>query len=167
MTSLPICEACAKSSLLCEACDRRLEAGEITPLDVELARVVHEVGGGVFGFKRVIDAGEHIILLVDRAELGVAIGKGGVNIQKIMKRTKRKARVVGVGDAKDMLADLTSPARAGSVSSVHLPDGRKVSRVKIKASEAEKLRIKPEDIEKIIEMVSGEKTEIIVEKEND
>jgi len=156
---LPICKICAESRLLCPNCESRLAAGEISELDVELSRVLVEFGGEI-GFIKTIDDGENVIILSERDDLGKLIGRAGANIQKISRRLKRKVRVVGAGEVEEMIHDIAAPAKVSGVGVAYKPDGGKITRVKISSREKEKLRLKPEAIEKLLSSLSGNPVEI-------
>jgi len=64
--SIPICAICAKTGVLCSACEAKLARGQISETDVEVAKIFYESGMEGTGFERAIDTGEYIIILSKR-----------------------------------------------------------------------------------------------------
>ena len=74
---LPICDICAKTGVLCGACETKLEKGEITPLDVELSGVLYNLGAGEIGFEKAI-----VLLEEDCEEFSNIEGLGQIRFPK-------------------------------------------------------------------------------------
>lgn len=57
-----------------------------------------------------------LIFIVDKAKVGAALGKSGVNIKKLKDMFNKKIKVVGSGrDAKELVCNFLYPIRAKSV----------------------------------------------------
>jgi len=159
---LPICEVCAKTGLLCSSCEGRLSDGRITELDVELSRALFELGGDV-GFERAVDTEDSVVVLTREEYLGRIIGRGGENIKKLSDKLGKQIKVVGTGELRDMVYDLVSPAQVLGVSRVYKPDGSHMQRIRVCKKDAEKLRMKIEDIQRIVASLTDEEVEITLE----
>ncbi|QKQ99831.1 NusA-like transcription termination signal-binding factor [Metallosphaera tengchongensis] len=60
-----------------------------------------------------------IIFLVDPENMGMAIGKGGINIKKLRKIIGKEIEVVAYSDnLEDLIKNLMSPARVRSVKTI-------------------------------------------------
>ena len=55
---MDLCSFCLKSGILCQKCSAKVKAGEITDLDLRIARLLLSVGGEIsFSSKRVLPQG--------------------------------------------------------------------------------------------------------------
>lgn len=162
MSSL-ICDVCAKTGVLCSACEKKLQENRITMLDVELSQMLYKLTGGEARLEGAIDIGGVVIALVKKEDIGKAIGKNGVNIRKLSQKVKKEVRVVGAGDMREAIHDFIAPARVRGVNRVYLPDSTELQRVRIDATDKDKLRMKTEDIKKILETLAGTPVELVFE----
>ncbi|BCS92016.1 hypothetical protein L3N51_00101 [Metallosphaera sp. J1] len=65
------------------------------------------------------EEGNRIIFLVDPENMGMAIGKGGMNIKKLKKIIGKDIEVVAYSDnLEDLIKNLMSPARVKSVKTI-------------------------------------------------
>ncbi|AEB94148.1 MAG: NusA-like transcription termination signal-binding factor [Metallosphaera sp.] len=65
------------------------------------------------------DEGNRIIFMVDPENMGIAIGKGGMNIKKLKKIIGKDIEVVAYSDnLEDLVKNLMSPARVRSVKTI-------------------------------------------------
>jgi len=157
----PICAICAKTGVLCNACEAKLRKGEISELDVEVSKIFHEAGMEGTGFERVIESGDHVIILTKKENIGKIIGKSGETIRMISKKLGKKVRAIGTESLQDTIYDFVAPAQISSINTVYMPDGRKVKRIKINKNDRKKLRMDPEEIEKLVCSLTTDKIEII------
>lgn len=157
---LPICEVCAKTGILCGACESKLQKGKINPLDVELSKILYGLSKGKIGFERAIDIEDFIIILTEKDYIGKIIGKDGVNIRTISTKLGKQVRVIGTGDFREMVYDLVAPARVIGVNKVHKPDGTILQRIRINRRDKARLRMGLEDLERVISTLSQDKIEI-------
>ncbi|MFH1125919.1 MAG: KH domain-containing protein [Candidatus Altiarchaeota archaeon] len=161
--SLPICDICAKSGILCSACEKKLQENRITKLEVELSQVLYKLTRGGVGFEGAIELGDTLVIFANKADIGKIIGKKGAHIKDLSKKFKKQIRVVGTGDIREAIYDFIAPARIKAINRVYLPDGTEVQRIKIDAQDKEKLRMKPEEIKKIITALAGMGVELVFE----
>ncbi|MBD3187294.1 hypothetical protein GF325_10725, partial [Candidatus Bathyarchaeota archaeon] len=78
MKKLPCCIACAKSDILCYSCQERLESGDLTDLDLDIAEFLLELeeedpdlGLSEIKFYKSIDLGNLIIMIVGKEETDI------------------------------------------------------------------------------------------------
>ena len=45
---LPVCDVCLKSGMLCQGCENKLKSGEITQMDLDIAKIL----GAQFTFEK-------------------------------------------------------------------------------------------------------------------
>jgi transcription antitermination factor NusA-like protein len=157
---IPICTICAKTGILCTACESRLEKGQISETDVELAKILYEVGLEDVGFERAIDTGDFIIILTKKESIGKIIGKGGDNIRMLSKRLGKKVRAIGTENLQSTIYDFVAPAQITSINKVYMPDGTTLRRIKINRNDKKKLRMDLKEIERLISSLSPDRIEM-------
>lgn len=161
--TLPICDICAKTGVLCTACESKLKKKEINALDIEISKILHKIGGGEIGFERAIEIKDTVVILSKKEDIGKIIGKNGVNIRTLSNKLKKQVRVVGTGSLKDTIYDFVSPARVIRINTVYKPDGSTTERVRIDAKDKSKLRMDVGDMEKLMSSVTESNIEITFE----
>ena len=159
--SLPICSICAKTKVLCSKCESKLQKGEISELDVDISKLLYELGEGEIGFERAIDTQNFIIILTNKKNIGKIIGKGGDNIRHLSNTLGKQIRVIGTGDLEEILYDFVAPAKVKSVNKVYKTDGSVTKRVKIEKRDKKKLRMDLTEIEKLIRSLTDDDIEIV------
>lgn len=157
---IPICTICAKTGVLCSACESKLEKGQISELDVELSKILYESGVDEIGFERVIETTNFIVILTKKENVGKIIGKGGNNIRLLSKRLGKKVRVIGTGNLQETMYDFIAPAQITSINTVYMPDGKTVRRVRVNKKDKKKLRMDLKEIERLISSLTADKVEI-------
>jgi transcription antitermination factor NusA-like protein len=160
---LPVCDICAKTGVLCSACESKLSAGSVTEFDVELSRILYELFEGEVGFKRAVDTEDFVVILTDKENVGKIIGKGGAVIRIISKTLGKQVRVVGVGNMEEMIYDFIAPARVRGINKVYKPAGVVTYRVRIDSRDKDKLRINLEGMEKVISSIVGTQVKLSFE----
>ncbi len=161
--NLPICVICAKTGVLCNVCEKKLNEHKISELDVELSKLLHTIGKGEIGFDRAIDTNKFIIILTKKENIGKIIGKSGDNIRQLSKDLGKPVRVISTGDLQETIYDFVAPARILSINTVYKPDGSTVQRVRINKKDKKKLRMSLKEIEKLIASLTDDKVEISFE----
>jgi transcription antitermination factor NusA-like protein len=158
--SVPICAICAKTGVLCNACEAKLAKGHITEMDVELAKIFYESEMEDTGFERAIDTGEYVIILTKKENIGKIIGKGGDNIRMISKKLGKRVRAIGTESLQDTIRDFVAPAQISSVNKVYRPDGTKVTRIRINKNDKKRLRMDIKEIERLVCSLTEDQIEI-------
>lgn len=154
--SFPICSECAKRVLFCPQCQEKYEAGEITPLEVELARAFSQGLPGA-QFIAAAKADDEIIILSEKSMLGKIIGRQGMGLKRISSLMGgSKIKVVGNDNLQELAYELVRPAKVEGFSEVY-GEGKK-HRVKIRGGE--KLRMPASVLEKLLSAASGGKVEL-------
>ena len=161
--TLPICAICAKTSVLCSACESKLQKGKISELDVELSKILYELGGEEIGFDRAIDAENFVVIITQKKDIGKIIGKSGANIRMLSNKLGKQVRVISRGDLKDTIYDFVAPARIIGINTVFKADGSTIQRVRINKKDKGKLRMSIDEIRKIISSLSDDEIEIAFE----
>ncbi|CDG65850.1 MAG: hypothetical protein PWQ15_986 [Methanobacterium sp.] len=164
---LPICDVCLKSGMLCQGCENKLKAGEISQLDLDIAKILYRVGDGKIGYKRTIEIGDVVIIITDKDQVGKLIGKGGKIVREISKTLERKIRVVGEdSDFKAVAKDILAPARISGINIVYGKDGEQKYKIRVRREDARRLPAKLDVLNNIIMELTGEKTLLVIDRNN-
>lgn len=157
----PICYFCLKTGLLCKTCDEKLKRGEITELDIEIAKWFLDNEGKYpqlrdCTFYKAVQKGDLLVVLIECKNKGLAtlwrkIGKAlgdekGVNVRIIEKTSS----------LRNLLSQLLFPAKVVSLNTIWLPDGSCESTVKIAPEDLKKLPSDVKALEEVIRELIGE-----------
>ncbi|MHC1637425.1 MAG: hypothetical protein ACXQTU_04570 [Candidatus Nezhaarchaeales archaeon] len=157
----PICYFCLKSGLLCKTCDEKLRKGEITKLDIEIAKWFLENENKYpqikdCTFHKAVQKDNLLVILVGckAKTLGMLwrrVGKAlseerGVNV-RIIERTS---------SLRGFLSQLLFPAKVITLNTIWLPDGTCESTVKIAPEDIKKLPADVKVLEEVIRELLGE-----------
>ncbi len=164
----PICEVCLKTDdILCPADEKKLQEGVISELDVKIARLLYKLlGDADIEFKRAVEAGDLIVIMVGEGDVPLTIGKGGKNIKLLMRELGKRIRVIegreikGTDDVKKLATDLFYPASIFGVNVVYKPNGGQYYKVLVLQRDRNKLPEKPEVLENILSQITGKDAKI-------
>ncbi|MBU4266357.1 MAG: KH domain-containing protein [Candidatus Altiarchaeales archaeon] len=159
---LPICEICAKSGVLCSACESKLQKGKISETDVELSKILHELGQDI-GFDHAINTENVIIVVTAKDQIGNFIGKGGDNLKILSDKLGKQLKVIGRGSLEETIHDFVAPVKVLGINTVFKPDGSTTKRVRVRSKDKKKLRMSPEEMEKLIKSLTDGEIEILFE----
>jgi transcription antitermination factor NusA-like protein len=132
----PICTFDAKTGILCNLCESKLNSGQITESDVKgsmiltkLAQKIPEIDKMTLVNSKEID--EEIILILKPSDVRI-IRSNTKLIDLIQKSFKKKVWIVE-SDASDrrFLENLFYPVKINNINFIWLPDGNKLTRVVI------------------------------------
>ena len=160
--ALPICEICAKSGVLCSACESKLQKGKISETDVELSKILHELGQDI-GFDHAINTENVIIVVTAKDQIGNFIGKGGDNLKILSDKLGKQLKVIGRGSLEETIHDFVAPVKVLGINTVFKPDGSTTKRVRVRSKDKKKLRMSPEEMEKLIKSLADDEIEILFE----
>ncbi|UTB33673.1 MAG: KH domain-containing protein [Methanobacterium sp. ERen5] len=162
---LPVCDVCLKSGILCQGCENKLESGEISQNDLDIAKVLFKIGDGKIGFKKTIEVGDIVIIVTDHDQVGKLIGKNGKIVRELSKTVGKKIRVVGQdSDLKSVSKDILSPARVSGINVVYGKDGDDKYKIRIVQEDSRRLPGRLDVLNEIIELLTGEKTVLVVDR---
>ncbi|MFH0861226.1 MAG: KH domain-containing protein [Candidatus Altiarchaeota archaeon] len=159
--SLPICEVCAKTGLLCRMCEKNLQEGKISEIDVELSKILFEMDFEDIGFERSIETESSIIVLVSNEKVGKLIGRDGTNIKNISKRLGKPVRIIGTGNFDEMVVSLAAPAKVVEINRVLRSDGTTLRRIRLREADKSRLRMGYDDLKRVITSLSEHPVDIV------
>ena len=83
--------------MLCSACNRKLESGEIKRIEVDLSRAMHNFGrekGFDMDFLSALEKNGKVFVVVESRHASKVIGPGGRNIKKISEMIGRQMKLL-------------------------------------------------------------------------
>ncbi|MGQ9506799.1 MAG: hypothetical protein ACUVTB_02930 [Candidatus Bathycorpusculaceae bacterium] len=133
-----LCSFCLKSGILCQKCLAKVKSGEITELDLKIARLLLSLEEkfpslqNVY-FHRAVDAGKTLAVIVGPGDVPRLLGYGGKIIKALGEEVGRSVRVLEYGvDDRKFLEDLFAPLSIVTINTIWLPDGTTETRVILK-----------------------------------
>jgi transcription antitermination factor NusA-like protein len=165
----PICEVCLKSGILCPGCQQKLDKGEVSELDVKVARALHRASARNkeikdITFERTIVVDSLAILLVEKADVPILMGKGGKVLKSLSNQLKMNVRVLGdLADPRVVADNLIRPARLLGVNTVFAVDGSDRYRIRVARDDSEKMPLGLEDLQKLINTLTGQDVSVVFE----
>jgi transcription antitermination factor NusA-like protein len=165
----PICTFDAKTGILCDVCENKLESGQISPSDVDGSMILAKLAQSnseidkmtLFGSKEI----ENEVILIFKSSDVRAIRSDKKLFDLIQQSFKKNVWIVE-SDSNDrrFLENLFYPVGIDNINFIWLPDGKKLTRVLIDIKKIKNIKEKTlESIKKI--SLSIRKIELIVETE--
>ncbi|MEM2970944.1 MAG: hypothetical protein QW270_00770 [Candidatus Bathyarchaeia archaeon] len=130
-----LCSFCLKSGILCQKCLAKLKSGEITELDLKIARLLLSLEEkypslqNVY-FRKAVDSGKTLAVIVGPGDIPRLLGYGGKIIKALSEEVGKSVRVLEYGvDDRKFLEDLFAPLSIVTINTIWLPDGTTETRV--------------------------------------
>ena len=130
-----LCSFCLKSGILCQKCLTKLKSGEISELDLKIARSLLSLEEkypslqNVY-FHKAIDSGKTLAIIVGHGDVPRLLGYGGKIIKALGEEVGKSVRVLEYGvDDRKFLEDLFAPLSIVAINTIWLPDGTTETRV--------------------------------------
>lgn len=130
-----LCSFCLKSGMLCQKCSAKVKAGEISDLDLKVARqllLLEEKYPSLQNicFHKAVDANRTVALIVGHGDVSRLLGYGGKIVKALSDATGKSVRVLENGaDDRKFLEDLFTPLNILTINTIWLPDGTTETRV--------------------------------------
>ena len=130
-----LCSFCLKSGMLCQKCAAKVKAGDISDLDLRIARLLLSLEEKYPSlqnvcFYKAVDVNRTLAVLVGRGDVPRILGYGGKIIRAISDETGKSVRVLEQGvDDRKFLEDLFIPLSILTINTIWLPDGTTETRV--------------------------------------
>src|SRR4030066_447469 len=133
-----LCSFCLKSGILCQKCLTKVKSGEISELDLKIARLFMSLEEkypslqNVY-FHRAIDADGTLAIVVGPGDVPRLLGYGGKIVRALGDETGKNVRILESGvDDRKFLEDLFIPLNILTINTIWLPDGTTETRVILK-----------------------------------
>ncbi|MEM2146138.1 MAG: hypothetical protein QW279_12305 [Candidatus Jordarchaeaceae archaeon] len=166
---VPICSFCLKSGIYCSTCREKIEKGEVSPLDLEVAKRLLELESKFPNlkdaeFRGAIETDSLIIIVVGPGDISHFIGPKGKIVKVLSDPLKKKVRVIeGASSTKKTIEDILSPVGVLGVNTIWLPDGTLEKKVRIRKSDSKRLPTSISSLEDIVYKLTKEKIRIALE----
>ena len=130
-----LCSFCLKSGILCQKCLAKVESGEISELDLKVARVLLSLEEkypslqNVY-FHKALETERTLAVVVGPGDVPRLLGYGGRIIKALGDETGKNVRILEYGvDDRKFLEDLFAPMNIMTINTIWLPDGSTETRV--------------------------------------
>ena len=133
-----LCSFCLKSGILCQKCSAKVKAGEISELDLRIARLLLALEEKYPSlqnvcFYRAVEVNRTLAILVGHGNVPRLLGYGGKIIKALGEESGKSVRVLEYGvDDRKFLEDLFIPLSILTINTIWLPDGTTETRVILK-----------------------------------
>ena len=133
-----LCSFCLKSGILCQKCLAKLDSGEVSELDLKIARSLMSLEEKYpslqnIYFHKAIEANKTLAIVVGSGDVPRLLGYGGKIIRALGQETGKSIRVLEHGaDNRKFLEDLFAPLSIMTINTIWLPDGSTETRVILK-----------------------------------
>lgn len=150
-----LCNFCLKSGILCPKCSEKVKSGEVTKLDLEIARFLASLEDTYPSlqnayFYKAIEARKTLAIVVGKGDVPRLLGYGGKIIKALSKKTGKSIRVLEHGtDDRKFLEDLFAPLSIVTINTIWLPDGTTETRVILRRKGSKGLPFDVEDLKEI------------------
>ncbi len=121
--------------MLCQKCLGKLKSGEVSNLDLKIARLLLSLEDkypslqNVY-FHKAVDVGKTLAIIVGPGDVSRLLSYGGKIIKALGEETGKKIRVLEYGvDDRKFLEDLFAPLSILTINTIWLPDGTTETRV--------------------------------------
>ncbi|MEM2715012.1 MAG: hypothetical protein QXL45_04770, partial [Candidatus Bathyarchaeia archaeon] len=136
-----LCQFCLRSGILCPKCRAKIEKGEVTQRDLEIARLLISIENeypllqDVY-FRGTIEADNILAILVRRGDATKILSYGGKIIKFLESKTGKDIRILeyNAGERK-FIEDLFAPLPVLAINKIWLPDGSIETRVILKGKD--------------------------------
>ena len=162
---LPVCDVCLKSGMLCQGCENKLKSGEITQMDLDIAKILYKLGEGKIGFKKTIEIGDTVIIVTEKEQVGKLIGKSGKIVREISHSIGKKVRVVGENsDLRAVARDILAPARLSGINIIYGKEGQKKYKIRVMDEDSRRIPGRLDFLNSIIKELTSEDTLVVVDR---
>lgn len=152
-----LCSFCLKSGMLCQKCSAKVKAGEITEVDLKIARLLLSLEDKYptlqnVCFYKAVDVDKTLAIIVGHGDVPRLLGYSGKIMKAIGDETGKNVKLLenGVDDRK-FLEDLFVPFSILTINTIWLPDGTTETRVILKRKRGAQL---PYDVKALKEIAS-------------
>jgi transcription antitermination factor NusA-like protein len=133
-----LCSFCLKSGILCQKCSTKVKEGEISKLDLKIARLLLSLEEKYpslqkISFYKAVDVGRTLAIVVGHGDVPRLLGYGGKILKTISEKSGKSIRILEQGvDDRKFLEDLFMPLNILTINTIWLPDGTTETRAILK-----------------------------------
>ncbi len=140
-----LCSFCLKSGILCQKCSAKVKAGEISDLELRIARLLLNLEEKYptlqnVCFHKAVDVEKTLAVIVGHGDVPKMLGYGGKIIKALGDETNKNVRILEYGvDDRKFLEDLFIPFSILTINTIWLPDGTTETRVILKRKRGQQM----------------------------
>ena len=162
----PICQPCGWGSSLCPVCTEKLASGAISPLDVEVSRILYKINEqhnlSLASFTHAMDMGEQVLVFTD-TEPGVLIGRGGKVVSALSAALGKRVRIISQnGDGRRSLEDLLMPVKIAGINEF-FHDGEARLKIRLMKEDQSRLSVDIRPLQPLVSKWMGKPVEFVFE----
>lgn len=166
MKFLPACETCVKSGFLCVKCQEKLDEGEITPFELDLAKDLVEMEKKEkysyledASFYKAIDYEDVVILVVGKGDK-IRIDQGLINWIKDIYEIDKIILVENTNKPRPVLESLIAPGKLISLNEIFLATGDVEFRAVIRKGDKSKILFTRQELEELVKELTGQSVRV-------
>ena len=164
---LPACQTCVNSGFLCNSCQKKLDEGEITDFELDLARELLELEekDGRFdflkdvSFHKAIDYEDVVILVVGKKDK-LRINEDLLNWIKETYEVDEIILIEKTNKPRAVIESLIAPAKLLSLNEIFLATGDIEFKAILRISDKDKILFTKEELEELTLELTGNVTRI-------
>ncbi len=158
----PVCDACLATNSFCASCQRKLDSGEVTRTELEIAKTLRaENLSEQAGFERALELKDAVLIFT--LTPAAVIGRQGKVVKAVSKALGKKVKVIDdAASPHDKVAEILRPARMLGVNTV-FKSGGKEFHIRVPREEARLLPDSPLALKTLVSQFLGAPAEIILE----
>lgn len=156
-----LCQFCLRSGILCPKCRVKIEKGEITRLDLEIARILvsledeYPLLQDVY-FHGALEINNTLVILVKRGDMNKILSYGGKIIKALESKVGKNIRVLEYNSSeRKFIEDLFAPLNVVTINKIWLPDGSVETRVILRGKNKRKKSLNIDVAKEIAKRVKG------------
>jgi len=160
-----ICDACIKSEVFCNSCQRKIDSGEVSKIEIDIAKFLFNLRDRIRSLEdakiiKVLD-GHAIIIITEKGSAAKIVGRQGSVVKLLAKHFNKPIRVVEADDARKFIGNLVVPASA--TVSVAYADGKECYRIRILKSQKNRLPLEASEIKTAVKEIFNKSADVLFE----
>jgi len=159
----PICTFCAKTNVLCDYCEKKLQEGKISQLDVELSKYLYEKYNELdMKYISSFNARDSIVLFF-KGDIGPIVGKGGRSVLELSKKFGKRVKIIDLNaDIKKIISDIIYPVSLLGINAVFTNEGE-ISKIRLDKKDLMRIPFDINSLEKILFQLLQKKIRVVFE----
>ncbi|MBS7605741.1 MAG: hypothetical protein QW424_03535 [Candidatus Bathyarchaeia archaeon] len=156
-----LCQFCLRSGILCPKCRMKVERGEITQLDLEVARSLVSLENEYpmlqeVYFRGALEVNETLVILVRRGDASKILSYGGKIIKALESKFGKNVRILEYNSSeRKFIEDLFAPLNVVTINKIWLPDGSVETRVILKGKDKRRRSLNIDVAKEIAKRIKG------------
>jgi transcription antitermination factor NusA-like protein len=120
-------------------------------------------GLNAISFKRAVEAGDLVVLLVGQGEVKSVVGHGGKTIRELGEHLQKKVRATEDGaDLRKLAQDILTPAQVRGVNVLY-SGGEEMYRVRVPLNDSKRLPASVETIQNLLTTLTNKSIKLVFE----